>query len=204
MKLFQQNYIKQSSRGAQPLAVKDIQFTENRIISFTGKVEPDSAQELISKLLFLDRLSEKPITLMINSGGGDCFSGYAVIDVMNGLRSPVHTVCAGLCASMAAFIFICGKKRSILRHSRIMVHDAALTRMDGRITAAAMSDEIVLLKQMHDENKRLLVECTSLTAKEAERMLAGDTWILADEATAKGLADEILTDAGKLGISPED
>ena len=147
---------------------------------------------------------DKPITLIINSGGGDCFSGYAIIDVMNGLRSPVHTVCAGLCASMAAFIFICGRKRSILTHSRIMVHDAALSRMDGRITAAAMSDEIVLLKQMHDENKRLLVKCTALTAKEAEKMLSGDTWILADEAAAKSLADEILTDAGKIGIDPDD
>src|SRR5690348_1289467 len=48
------------------------------------------------------------ITLIINSPGGLCAIGWAIIDVMNFIRHPVHTVCVGMAGSMAADIFVNG------------------------------------------------------------------------------------------------
>lgn len=195
-----QNYIRESAKGYQSLRVNDIQYTNNRIIYFTGEVNAVTSQELISKLLYLDSLSNEPVTLVLNSPGGDVFSGYSVIDVIDSMKSPVNTVCAGLCASMASFIFVSGAHRTILKSSRLLVHDAAAQSIDGRLTASALSQEVGLLKKLHDDNKKLLLKRTSITPKEAEKMLSGDTWILAEEALNKGFADDILADASVIGI----
>src|SRR5260370_36018410 len=59
----------------------------------------------IPSLLHLDEEDDtKPITMYINSPGGSITAGLAVLDTMDFIKSPVHTVCVGQCASMAAVI----------------------------------------------------------------------------------------------------
>ena len=67
-----------------PLQKKmELKFLEQRKIFLWGQVDDDSAQEIVSKLLYLE--SDKPgekITFFINSPGGVVTSGCSIVDTM--------------------------------------------------------------------------------------------------------------------------
>ena len=62
--------------------------------------------------------------LYINSPGGVVYSGLAIFDTMQYVRSPVTTTCLGMAASMAAVLIAAGEKgrRQALPNARIMIH----------------------------------------------------------------------------------
>merc|ERR1712187_792191 len=81
--------------------------------------------ELITaQLLYLDSLSQKDILMLINSPEGSVTEGMAMFDIMNLIKSHVSTNCAGLAASMGAFLLAAGHKgmRYSFPNSRIMIH----------------------------------------------------------------------------------
>ena len=86
-------------------------FLEQRKIFLWGQVDDESAQDVVSKLLYLE--SDKPgekITFFINSPGGMVTSGFSILDTMNLISSPVSTVCMGLAASMGSLLLSAGER----------------------------------------------------------------------------------------------
>lgn len=80
---------------------------KDRVIMVHGEVETRMATLIQAQLLFLDSESDEPITMYINSPGGSVIDGMAILDTMNLIKSPVHTVCMGMAASMGAFCATC-------------------------------------------------------------------------------------------------
>lgn len=80
--------------------------------------------DIANKLLeyHYDEEWNTPITLLINSPGGYTTVGWSIIDVMNYIRLPVHTVALGEVCSIAADIFINGDQRTLGEHSTVMIH----------------------------------------------------------------------------------
>jgi ATP-dependent Clp protease protease subunit len=79
--------------------------------------------------LLLD--ADKPgaeINFYINSPGGVVTSGMVMFDTMNLIKSPVHTICMGLAASMGSILLSMGEKgkRSIFPHGEVMIHQPSL------------------------------------------------------------------------------
>ena len=90
-----------------------------------GAVTTDSANLLISQLLYLDgEDSDKDIHLYINSPGGVVTSGLAIYDTMQYIKPDIATVCIGQAASMGAVLLAAGAKgkRYALPNSRILIH----------------------------------------------------------------------------------
>jgi ATP-dependent Clp protease, protease subunit len=54
-------------------------------------------------------VSKKPITLIVNSGGGSITAGLGIYDVMQFIDAPVHTICVGRASSMGAIILAAGE-----------------------------------------------------------------------------------------------
>jgi len=80
---------------------------------------------VIAQLLFLEGEDpDRDIVLYINSPGGVVYSGLAIYDTMQYLRSRVSTMCVGMAASAAAVLLAAGHKglRVALPHARIMIH----------------------------------------------------------------------------------
>ena len=118
--------ILESARGFETLYLRDKLLSDSREIFLTGEVSAQSCGSLITQLMYLNRTEpDQEITLYINSPGGLVADGLAVYDVIRLLEAPVRTVCLGTCASMGAILFLAGKKREIMEHGRIMVHDPA-------------------------------------------------------------------------------
>src|SRR3954468_16094603 len=119
-----------------------------------GAVTTDSANMLISQLLYLDSQDhEKDIHLYINSPGGQVTAGLAIYDTMQFVRAPISTLCMGMAMSFGAVLLAAGTKgkRRILPHARVMIHQP-LTR--GGISGQA-TDIVLEASEMQKTKERL-------------------------------------------------
>ena len=83
---------------------------KDRIIFVSGEITDESANIIVSELLYLDSLSHDEINLYINSPGGSISAGMAIFDTMNFIESDVRTIVIGMAASMAAILASNGTK----------------------------------------------------------------------------------------------
>lgn len=68
-----------------------------RELELCGPVDAESVADIIRGLRHLQKADPAtPITLFINSPGGEAQSGLALYDVMSAISCPVRTVCLGL------------------------------------------------------------------------------------------------------------
>src|SRR5574344_916758 len=82
----------------------------DRIIFITGEITSETADIIISELLYLDSINHNDISLYINSPGGIITAGMAIYDTMNFIKSDVVTIGIGMCASMASVLLASGHK----------------------------------------------------------------------------------------------
>lgn len=164
----------------------------NRQVFLFGVVSEELIYKVIEKIIALDKLSQEPIVLYINSPGGNISDGFALIDVMRGIGSPVITVIVGEACSMAGIISIAGVRRYMSANSTWMAHDMA-GGIDGDYTTKVIDRAEYLAK----EQKRLLSfirDHTKLNEKEIEKAVHGELWFHPTECLKKGIVDEILKD----------
>ena len=164
----------------------------DRIIFLGTEVNSEVSNIIVAQLLFLESLDkEAPISIYINSPGGEIYSGMSIYDTMQFISPQIVTVCTGLGASMAAVLLAGGAKgkRYALRHSKIMIHQPS----GG--TRGRASDMEVSLKQLIGVKKELyeiLAECTGKTVEQIEKDSAMDYWMTSQEAKEYGLIDDIF------------
>lgn len=168
------------------------EMLKNRQVALLGPVDEDSVNSLITQLLYLEQNAPgEEITFYINSGGGEVRNGLALYDVMQYITSPVHTVCVGLAASMAAVLFAAGDKRQLFVHSKVMIHDPAIS---GNLTRKAL--ELQVMSQDLMETRQALAEILAKhTGQPLESILEktmNDCYFDADGAIEFGLADSII------------
>ena len=69
---------------------------EDRIIFLSDEITAQTANLIISELLYLDSKSNEDIYMYINSPGGSVTSGMAIYDTMNYIKSDARTICVGI------------------------------------------------------------------------------------------------------------
>jgi len=173
-------------------------FLEDRRVFLWGQVDDASARYVIERLLYLDGLdSEREITLVINSPGGLNTSGFAILDVIDGIRTPVSTLCLGLAASFGALILISGSKgrRFAAPRSRILLHQPWIPgKVEGPATDLQIQ-AIEIAKQRKMINN-IIAERSGQEVTTIERETDRDRWFSAAEAQEFGLIDGICETVG--------
>jgi ATP-dependent Clp protease protease subunit len=107
-------------------------FLKTRTILLTGEVDKDLSEKVIRHLLLLESLSAEPITILIDSPGGDVYAGFSIFDMIRFVKAPVRIVGMGLIASAAALILLAVPKerRFGLPNSTYLIHQP-LTGIQG-------------------------------------------------------------------------
>lgn len=142
---------------------------------------------------FKDALKElkdvKQITVNINSGGGDVFSGVAIHNMLKSHKAHVTVKIDGLAASIASVIAMAGDKVIIPRNAMLMIHNA---------WTFAVGNASDLRKQAEDLEKINSVVINSYLDKNPEidedklrSLMDDETWLTAQEAKDLGLVDVI-------------
>jgi len=94
-----------------------------------GDIETENINDLIYTIYEINEEDAKkqtaePIKLIINSSGGEIYSGLALIDVIGTSLTPVHTICHGAAMSMGLIIFAAGHHRTASNNATFMYHEA--------------------------------------------------------------------------------
>lgn len=164
---------------------------KDRIIMLSGEIDDNLANVVISELLYLDSLSNDPISIYINSPGGSITSGMAIYDTMNFISSKVSTVCIGMAASMAAFLLSSGEKgmRYALPNSEVMIHQP-LGGAQGQATEIKIAAERIL--KLKEKINKILSINTKQNIKKIENDTERDYFMSSKEALDYGLIDKVL------------
>lgn len=162
-----------------------------RIIFLGTDIDSDVANIINAQLLWLESMSDDEITMMINSPGGVCYDGLAILDTMNYISSPVTTQCVGMAASMASVILSAGEKghRFALPHSRVMIHQPLGGAYGQASDILIEAEQIKILK---DELCGILAKNSGQTLKKVLADADRDHWMIAKEAKEYGLIDDII------------
>lgn len=165
----------------------------DRIIMLNGEVNSAMAATVTAQLLFLDSESNEPINLYINSPGGSIVDGMAILDTMNYVKSPVHTICMGMAASMGAFLLSQGEPghRYALPNSEIMIHQP-LGGYKGQATDIDIHARRIL--KMKEKLTKMLADSTNGKTNPAVMWdnCERDNFLDPEDALNMGLIDKIL------------
>ena len=165
----------------------------NRIILLTEPINDETAAAITSQLLYLEaENSNEPITIYINSPGGNISSGFAIYDVMNKIKCPVHTMVMGIAASMAAFILCSGSRgnRYALPNASIMIHQPK-----GAVEGQAADVEIYAkrLVDLREELYKIMAKNTGMSYEEMAYACERDNYLTPKKALEMGFIDKIIS-----------
>jgi ATP-dependent Clp protease, protease subunit len=171
-----------------------------RDVYLIGDIEKDTARGCIERMRELASDSGRPITVYINSAGGNVTDGLAIHDSIRHIVSlgiEVAVIVQGMAYSMGSIVLQAASpgRRLAFPHSWIMIHEPA--KWAGWQSTTAAAQHLERLKQMQDQIYNIL----STRSHKPLRQIIKDTkrtdfYLDAKKALEYGLIDAIL--AGQL------
>ncbi|MBQ9280240.1 MAG: ATP-dependent Clp endopeptidase proteolytic subunit ClpP [Clostridia bacterium] len=183
--------VEQTSKGERSYDIFS-RLLKDRIIFIGDEITDATASLVVAQLLFLESEDpDKDIHIYINSPGGSVTAGMAIYDTMKYIKPDVSTICVGMAASMGAFLLAAGTKgkRYALPNAEIMIHQP-LGGAKGQASDVKIHAEFLL--KTRDKLNKILSESTGKPLEVIERDTDRDNFMIAEEAKAYGLIDEIM------------
>ena len=130
-----------------------------------------------------------PITLHINSPGGDCIAASQIYTMLMDYPHDVKVQIDGIAASAASVIAMAGTKVSMSPTSLMMLHNPFTVALGD-------SEEMRKAIQLLDEVKESIINAyeikTGLSRARLSQMMDSETWMNAVKAKELGFCDEVL------------
>jgi len=139
-----------------------------------------------------------PITVWINSPGGDCIAASQIYSMLMDYKGEVTVKIDGIAASAASVIAMAGTKVVIAPTALIMIHNPS-TSANG--DHRDLSKTIEVLNEVKESIINAYEIKTGLSRTVLSHMMDAVTWMNANKAVELGFADEILEDEKKANAS---
>lgn len=135
------------------------------------------------------------ITIRLNSGGGDLYTGIAIHDALKGLSGHKTVIIEGIAASAASVIACAGDDVQLHRGSTIMIHGVAAKYRDY-MTIAGLKQAIKQIDAAEQAVANIYHAKTGIEMETLRNMMTRETWMVGQEAVEKGFANTLLDDDG--------
>lgn len=142
----------------------DVNINKKRLVKLTLPITAKMSIDAANKIYNLSAVDKEAIYVLINSGGGQVFSGELVIDsIITAKNQGIEVVClvSGMAMSMAFNIFLHCSKHIVFNHSKLMFHPVSL-RTSGRFTGEDFTNLSRRLKRMDDRTLNKIREVTGV------------------------------------------
>lgn len=137
----------------------------------------------------LRSMGSGPVTVNINSPGGDMFEGLAIYNLLREHEGEVTVKVLGLAASAASVIAMAGDVVQMSRASFLMIHNSWVLAAGDRHELLAVSE---FLEPFDNAMAEIYAARTGIDVADVSAMLDAETWMGGTDAIAKGFADEHL------------
>jgi ATP-dependent Clp protease protease subunit len=174
-------------------------FLKTRTILLTGEIDKDSGERVIRQLLLLESLSDAPLTIMIDSPGGDVDAGFAIFDMIRFVKNEVRIVGMGLVASAGALVLLAvpRDRRFGLPNSHYLIHQP-LSGIRG--VATEIEIHAKELEKTREKINRIIAKETGQDLERVIRDTDRDYWMNAEEAVSYGLLSKIVSSRIELPV----
>jgi ATP-dependent Clp protease protease subunit len=176
-------------------AIKKEESERLRDVYLVGDIDKDSARASIQRLRELAADSSKPITIYLNTPGGNVTDGLAIHDVVRqlvGQGLEVTIVVQGMAYSMGSVVLQAASRgrRLAYTHSWIMIHEPA--KWAGWQSTSAAAQHLDRLKQMQSQIYEILAKRSGKPlAKIIRDTKRTDFYLDAKKALDYGLIDGV-------------
>lgn len=172
--------------------IRDETNPDARILRLEGAIAEESwFDDEVTPAAFKAKLASGsgPITVWINSPGGDCVAAAQIYNMLMDYPADVTVRIDGIAASAASVIAMAGTKVQMSPVSVMMIHNPLTVAMGD-------SDEMRRAIQLLDEVKESIINAyeikTGLSRAKLSHLMDGETWMNAKKALELGFCDEIL------------
>ena len=172
--------------------IRDETNPDARILRLEGAIAEESwFDDEVTPAAFKVELTSGsgPITVWINSPGGDCVAAAQIYNMLMDYPADVTVRIDGIAASAASVIAMAGTKVQMSPVSVMMIHNPLTVAMGD-------SDEMRRAIQLLDEVKESIINAyeikTGLSRAKLSHLMDGETWMNAKKALELGFCDEIL------------
>lgn len=137
----------------------------------------------------LRSMGKGPVTVNINSPGGDVFEGLAIYNLLREHPGEVTVKVLGLAASAASFIAMAGDNIQIARAGFMMIHNTWSIAIGNRNDLREFAD---WLEPFDKTSADIYSAQTGLDQKAVMKLMDAETWMGGSDAVERGFADELL------------
>lgn len=132
-----------------------------------------------------------PVTLWINSPGGDCIAASQIYAMLMDYPDEVTVKIDGIAASAASVIAMAGTKVLMAPTALMMIHNPATITMGDH-------EDMKRAIEMLDEVKESIINAyeikTGVSRIKLSHLMDAETWMNANKAIELGFADDVLKD----------
>jgi ATP-dependent Clp protease protease subunit len=170
-----------------------------RELYLVGDIDKDIARHLIERLRELANDSSRPITIYLNTAGGNVTDGLAIHDAIREIVArgiEVTIVVQGMAYSMGSVVLQGASegRRLAFPHSWIMIHEPA--KWAGWQSTTAAAQHLERLRQMQDQIYQILAGRSGRPLRQIIRdTKRTDFYLDARRALTYGLIDGIFESA---------
>ena len=168
---------------------------DQSIIYLHGDIQIGNLFDFIAKarIILSNRPEENakdPITVLINSNGGDVYEALGIIDYIQTLSVPVNVIARGRAMSAAAMILCCATGlRAASNSTTIMVHEASAEIYGKSADIKANADHI---DELEDEFYKMMAKKTKQDEDFWRKACRKDFYMSANKALELGIIDKII------------
>ena len=183
--------IETTGRGERAYDIYSL-LLKNRIVFLGTPINDQISNLIVAQLLFLNGEDpEAPISMYINSPGGQVYAGMAIYDTMQMISNPISTLAMGMTASFGTVLLTAGTKgqRYALPNATIHMHQPLGGAQGQASDIEIQAREILRLKIRLTE---ILAKHTGQTIETIESDTNRDYYLNADSAVDYGLVDKVM------------
>jgi ATP-dependent Clp protease, protease subunit len=190
--LFARNAKKGAFRAeGNTIYIYDVIVSSDLEAEYFGGVSPEGFSRALAGMT-------GPVSLRINSPGGDVFAARAMAAAMREYSDEITAYVDGYAASAASLIAVSASRALMAEGSFLMIHKAWTWAMGN-------SSDLVATAALLDKIDGTLAETyarkTKGEAAEFAQRMADETWYSAQEAVESGLADGLQAEAASANSS---
>lgn len=156
--------------------------------AFTLNKELRSLEQKLRLVAIAQGIEPQPIFLHVTTDGGCIHSAFSIVDCMQSLEVPVHTVAEGFVASAGTLITLAGDKRYITPNSYMLIHELR-SGVWGKMSS--IDEEYSNLKKIMAHITDFYHQRARISKKDLSKLLAKDVIWNASESLQYGLVHEI-------------
>ena len=182
-----------NSSTMSPIEFQYYKSLKDRRIIINDQISADIIEYAVIPLIDMDNDgTNEPITIMLNTVGGEIYSGFCLVDALEKVKCKTTIRIMGMAASMGILIAMVKNPNItvICSHFSVGLIHSGSQCMEG--STHAVRDTFKFSERYEDMIKNYILSHTTIDEKMYNTIERQEFWMTADDMKKYGIVDEIL------------